>query len=113
MGQKEMAQMIVDGLRPQTGRHIGSGFQDPGDDADVEEVYSRPTTRNRGRPNRRTPWENILSVSLVFFRSQLGSKKPATDPQPHEKAHYSGQLAGEHSHRGRSNRVQPRSWSKL
>jgi len=57
-----MAQMIIDGLRPQIGR--SAGFQDAGNDADVEEDYSSPRTRKGGGPRRRNQWENGLSVSF-------------------------------------------------
>ena len=72
MGQREMAQMIVDGLRPQFGHShsVGSGLQDPGNDGDIEDHYSRPGPRTRGGPKRRNNWENVLSVSfssLVFW----------------------------------------------
>jgi hypothetical protein len=74
MGQREMAQMIVDGLRPQFGRSVGLGPQDPGNDSDAEEDYQSPRTRRRGgAPKRRNHWENALSVSFssLLFRPGL------------------------------------------
>jgi len=59
--------MIIDGLRPQSGRSAGSGLQDADSDADVEEDYTRSRTGGSGRPKRRNHWENGLSVSLSFL----------------------------------------------
>lgn len=56
-----MAQMIVEGLRPQ-GR---AGFQDTGDDGDDEGEVSEPRTPRGGGQRRRSPWENLLSVRLT------------------------------------------------
>ena len=58
-----MAQIIVDGLRPQFNRSVGFSLQDPGNDADVEEGRSRPKNPKGGGPKRRNQWENLLSVS--------------------------------------------------
>jgi hypothetical protein len=73
MGQREMAQMIIDGLRPQPGRSVGAGLQDTGNDGDVEEDYPRPRSRKSGGPKRRSRWENTLSVSFssLLFLTQL------------------------------------------
>lgn len=59
-----MAQMIIDGLRPQHRHSAGPHLQDTGNDADVEGDHSGPKPRKRGRPNRRDPTENELSVSV-------------------------------------------------
>ena len=64
MGQREMAQLIVNGLRPQVGRPVGLGLQDHGDDGDDEEDYQPPKTSRGGAPKRRNRWENELSVRL-------------------------------------------------
>jgi len=58
-----MAQIIVDGLRPQSNRSVGLDLQDPGSDGDVEEGLSRPKKSKGGGPKRRNRWENLLSVS--------------------------------------------------
>lgn len=59
--------MIVDGLRPRSGRTFGSGHQDPGSDGDVEEDYPRLRGRKSGGPKRRNKWENALSVRFGIF----------------------------------------------
>lgn len=58
-----MAQFIVDGLRPQPNCSVGSGLQDHGSDADVEEDYPGRKAPKGGGPKRRNQWENMLSVS--------------------------------------------------
>jgi hypothetical protein len=69
MGQREMAQMIIDGLRPRShvGHSVGLGLQDPGDDGDVEEDHPPPRTRRGGPPKRCNICENELSVSFVYL----------------------------------------------
>ena len=89
MGQREMAQMIIDGLRPRSGHPVGFRLQDPGDDGDVEEVYSRPRTRKSGRPKRRNKWENALSVSVSFFPLDPAYTNPATNPRAYAQACHS------------------------
>jgi len=98
MGQREMAQMIIDGLRPRSGHSFGPGPQDPGNDGDVEEVYSRPRARKSGGPKRRSKWENELSVCLGVLSLGLAYTNPATSPRAHAEAHHSSQLDEEHSH---------------
>lgn len=56
-----MAQIIVQGLRP----GARAGFQDTGDDGDDEGEVSAPKTPRGGGQKRRTPWENLLSVTSV------------------------------------------------
>jgi len=70
-GQRDMAQMIIDGLRPQSGRSVGSNLQDPGDDGDVEEDSPRPKPRRGRGTKRRDRFENELSVS---FTSTLSAR---------------------------------------
>lgn len=61
-GQREMATMIVEGLRPRLGRSADLAPGDPGNDGDVEEYRPRGSTLERRRPKRRNHWENMLSV---------------------------------------------------
>ena len=85
-----MAQMIVDGLRPQSGRSSGS-IQDPGNDGDDEENYAKPSTRKGGGPKRRNKWENTLSVSFSPTPLPTHITRVYTElvenPQAHARAH--------------------------
>jgi hypothetical protein len=78
VGQREMAQMIIDGLRPKPGRSVGLGLHDPGIDGDVEEDHPRPSARKTGAPKRRSASENMLSVGLPFFHSRVDSSRPSS-----------------------------------
>ena len=61
-----MAQMIIDGLRPNASRSAGPDLHDTGDDGDVEEDYS--PRRRGGAPKRRDCSENALSVGSKSIR---------------------------------------------
>lgn len=74
--------MIIDGLRPRSGRPAGSNFQETGSDGDVEGDLPGPRARNSRGPTRRSQRENLLSVSVgssVF--EQQAYNQIAEDPQ--------------------------------
>ena len=70
-GQREMAQMIIDGLRPQLGRSVGANLQDTGNDGDIEECHPGVRSRGGNGPNRRNRSENELSVSFASLTCRL------------------------------------------
>ena len=68
-GQREMAQMIVNGLRPQPGHSVGSNLQDTRNDGDVEGGHFKPKPHRGRGTKRRDRSENELSVSHTLFPS--------------------------------------------
>lgn len=72
-GQREMTQMIIDGLRPELGRSVGSNLQDAGNDGDVEEGYPGVRSRGGNGSRRRDHSENELSVSFASLTYCLSS----------------------------------------
>lgn len=66
MGQREMAHIIIEGLRPQVGPSVGlAGPHDTGNDGDVEGDYPKPGIRRGHAPKRRGHYETVLSVSFT------------------------------------------------
>jgi hypothetical protein len=88
MGQREMAQMIIDGLRPQPGRSVGLDPYDTAADGDIEEDFPRTGIRRRRAPKRRSPQETALSVSCTSFQLlEQAYTRIEQDSQIYEQAH--------------------------
>ena len=109
-----MAQMIIDGLRPQIGRSAGLGPQDTGNDGDVEEDYPGPTARRSRAPKIRHPSENMLSVSFspLLLANRL-TPRLGEDPPVYAQTHQRRQIDAEYSHRTRIEFVRPQPWPML
>jgi len=60
LGQREMAKVIVEGLRPKA----RSGFHDTGDDGDTEDEARGWNAPRGGGQKQRSGWENLLSVRI-------------------------------------------------
>lgn len=115
-GQRDMAQMIIDGLRPQLGRSVGSNLGDAGNDGDVEGGYSEPKRREGNRTKRRDHLENELSVSSAPLPVMLAYRpytELAEDPRTSEQTRHPRQFVQEYGHQARGRRLQPQSWSML